>query len=183
MRRLAQLLCLALLFTGVLATTAAAQVNPVAGGVAAGGDIGILFPDEAFEKTVTFDGFGEYYVKPNVSLRFLLGYASPGFENFTEDHFRQFKMLFNGVYYFKYKSWLPFVTGGAGVYFLRELFDAAPDPDSETRGGINFGFGTEYAVGTGASVKGEMRWDVVSHPTGFSDATNMSLTFGYKRYF
>jgi hypothetical protein len=92
-------------------------------------------------------------------------------------------MLFNGVYYLKYRSWLPFVTGGAGVYFLRELFDAAPDPDSETRGGINLGFGTEYAVGTGANVRGEMRWDVVSHPTGFSDATNMSLTFGYKRYF
>jgi len=75
------------------------------------------------------------------------------------------------------------VTGGAGAYFLRELFDAAPDPDSETRGGINFGFGTEYAVGTGATVKGEFRWDIVSHPTGFSDATGMSLTFGYKRYF
>ena len=63
------------------------------------------------------------------------------------------------------------------------LFDDAPDPDSEVRGGLNFGVGTEYSLGGGGSVKGELRWDIVSHPTGFPDATGVSLTFGYKRFF
>ena len=112
----------------------------------------------------------------------LFGWANPGFENFTEDHFRQVKLLFNGVYYFEYNNFLPYVTAGAGAYFVRQTFENAPDPDSETRGGLNFGVGTEYVLGEGASVKGELRWDIVSQPTGFPDATGVSLTFGYKRY-
>jgi hypothetical protein len=182
MRRSVQLICLAVLLTGFLATSAAAQ-TPEPGAIAAGGDIGVLFPDEAFEKTITIDAFGEYYATPNLSIRAMFGWASPGFENFTEDHFRQVKLLFNGVYYFQYNNWLPYVTAGAGAYFVRELFENAPDPDSETRGGVNFGVGTEYSVGEGATVKGELRWDIVSHPAGFSDATGVALTFGYKRYF
>ena len=65
----------------------------------------------------------------------------------------------------------------------RELLDGAPDPDSDTRGGLNFGGGLEYFVGERASVKGEARWDIVSQPAGFPDATGFTLTFGYKRYF
>jgi len=34
-----------------------------------------------------------------------------------------------------------------------------------------------------SAIKVELRWDVVSQPTGFPDATSASLTFGYKRYF
>jgi opacity protein-like surface antigen len=183
MRRLVQLICLAVLFTGLFATSAAAQVNTQTGTIAAGGDIGVFFPDEAFEKTLTLDAFGEYYAAPNFSVRAMFGWASPGFENFTEDHFRQVRLLFNGVYYFQQNNFLPYVTAGAGAYFVRQLFEGAPDPDSETRGGINFGVGTEYVLGEGASVKGELRWDIVSQPTGFPDATGVSLTFGYKRYF
>jgi hypothetical protein len=177
-----RIVCLAVLLTGSLATSALAQTNPEPGAIAVGGDIGVLFPDEAFEKTITIDAFGEYYATPNLSVRALFGWASPGFENFTEDHFRQVKLLFNGIYYFQRDNWAPFVTAGAGAYFLRQLFDAAPDPDSETRGGLNFGVGTEYSLGDGAAVKGELRWDIVSRPTGFPDATGVSLTFGYKRY-
>ena len=51
------------------------------------------------------------------------------------------------------------------------------------RGGLNLGFGTEYLLGGGGAVKAELRWDIVSQPTGFPDATGFSLTFGYKRYF
>lgn len=183
MRRLAHLLCTAVLVSGVLATTASAQTSVEPGAIAAGADIGVFFPDEAFEKAITIDAFGEYYATPNLSVRALFGWANPGFENFTEDHFRQVKLLFNGVYYFRHDNWLPYVTAGAGAYFLRATFEDAPDPDSETRGGLNFGVGTEYSLGGGASVKGELRWDVVSQPTGFPDATGVSLTFGYKRYF
>ena len=183
MRRSAQFICLAVLLTGFLATSAAAQTNVEPGAIAVGGDIGVFFPDEAFEKTITFDAFGEYYATPSLSVRAMFGYASPGFENFTEDHFRQVRLLFNGVYYFEYNNFLPYVTAGAGAYFVRQLFENAPDPDSETRGGLNFGVGTEYSLGGGASVKGELRWDIVSQPTGFPDATGFSITVGYKRYF
>jgi hypothetical protein len=182
MRRSVQLICLAVLLTGFLASSANAQ-SPQAGTIAAGGDLGVLFPDEAFEKTFTFDGFGEYYVAPNISVRGLLGWASPGFENFTEDKFRQLKVLFNGVYYWERNKLRPYATAGAGFYFLRQLFENAADPDSEVRGGLNLGGGTEYLLGGGNSVKVEIRWDIVSQPTGFPDATGFSLTFGYKRYF
>jgi hypothetical protein len=155
------------------------------GQVAAGGDVGIFFPDEAFEKAVTLDAFGEYYVAPNVSLRVLLGWASPGFENMTEDHFRQVRVLFNGVYSWSGTQWHPYVTVGAGAYFLRQVFDNAPDPDSEVRGGINFGGGLEYYLDKAnkSAFKGELRYDLVSHPTGFPDATGFTVSFGYKRFF
>ena len=182
MRRFAQLNCLAVLFTGLLVTSAAAQ-STKAGSIAAGGDLGVFFPDEAFEKTFTIDGFGEYYLTPSISLRGLFAWANPGFENFTEDHFRQARLQFNGVYYWQHDKWLPYATGGAGFYFVRETFSNAPDPDSEVRGGLNFGVGTEYLLGGGGAVKGELRWDIVSQPTGFPDATGVTLTIGYKRYF
>jgi len=135
---------------------AAAQApaqTPDTGLIGVGGDIGVLFPDEAFENTFTLDGYGEWYLTPRISLRAMLGYASPGFENRTEDTFRQTKLMFNGVY-----NW-------------------------ETRGGLNFGGGTEYFTGAMSSVKIEGRWDIVSEPTGFPDATGFSVTVGYKRYF
>ena len=182
MRRSAHLICLAVLLVGFLTSSALAQ-SPDKGSAAAGGDLGVFFPDEAFEKTFTIDGFGEYYLAPNISLRGLFAWANPGFENFTEDKFRQVKLLFNGVYYWEHDKWLPYATGGAGFYFLRQLFENAADPDSEVRGGLNFGVGTEYLLGGGGAVKGELRWDIVSQPTGFPDATGFALTFGYKRHF
>ena len=57
------------------------------------------------------------------------------------------------------------------------------DPDSETRGGLNFGGGAEFFVAEQGSIKGEARFDLVSQPTGFPDATGFTLTIGYKRYF
>jgi len=181
MRRSTHLICLTALLSGVLAAPAAAQ-TPIAGGIAAGADFGVLFPDTVFEKTFTLDAFGEYYVTPRISVRGLLGWASPGFENFTEDHFRQVKLLFNGVYNWKRDKWIPYVTAGAGAYFVRTLVAGATDPDSESRGGLNFGGGAEYSLGM-ATVKGELRWDLVSHPPGLPDASGLTITLGYKRYF
>jgi hypothetical protein len=161
----------------------AAAQTPDTGLLGVGGDLGVFFPDEAFEKTITLDGYAEFYFTPRASLRGMFSWASPGFENRTEDHFRQVRLLFNGVYNWEMGVWHPFVTGGAGFYFVRELIDGANDPDSETRGGLNFGGGTEYFVGDRASFKGEVRWDIVSHPSDFPDATGFTITIGYKRYF
>ncbi len=64
-----------------------------------------------------------------------------------------------------------------------QLFDDDDDPEGETRGGINFGGGVEYFTGNRTSIKGELRWDIVSDPPGLPDATGFSLTIGYKTYF
>jgi hypothetical protein len=166
----------------LLALPAAAQ-TPDTGLIGVGVDVGATFPDDAFEKTFTVDGFGEYYLTPRISVRGMFSWANPGFENRTEDHYRQAKLLFNGVYNWDMGDWHPFATFGAGAYFVRELFANRNDPDGEVRGGLNFGGGAEYFIGDRASVKGEVRWDIVSHPSGFADATGFSLTLGYKRYF
>jgi len=181
MRRSYRLCSLIALFT-VLSHSAQAQ-TPDTGLIGAGGDIGVLFPAEAFEKTLTLDGFGEYYVTPRISIRGMIVWAKPGFENRTEDSFRQTKLLFNGVYNWEYGEWHPFATAGAGAYFVRQLLDGRDDPDSETRGGLSFGGGIEYFTSSMAAIKGEARWDLVSHPPGLPDASGFSLTIGYKRYF
>jgi hypothetical protein len=112
----------------------------------------------------------------NVQLR------QPWFRE-PEDHFRQSRWQFNGVYNWERGALHPFATAGAGIYWVRELLDGANDPDSDTRGGLNFGGGIEYFTGEKGAVKGEARWDIVSRPEGFPDATGFTITFGYKAYF
>jgi hypothetical protein len=173
----------AIVLLSVLFVSPVAAQTPDTGLIGAGGDIGVFFADEALENALTLDVFGEYYVTPRISVRALLGWTKPGFENLTEAKFRQTKLLFNGVYNWEFVEWHPFVTVGAGAYFVRALLEDLPDPDGETRGGINFGGGVEYFLNTMSSVKGEGRWDIVSHPSGFPDASGFTLTIGYKRYF
>lgn len=182
MRLSTRLFATALVASFLLISPAQAQ-TPDTGLIGAGGDIGVFFPDEALEKTLTLDGFAEYYVTPRISVRGMLAWASPGVENRTEDKFRQTRLLFNGVYNWEFIEWHPFVTAGAGVYFVRQLLDGLDDPDSETRGGINFGGGAEYFTGSMSSIKGEARWDLVSHPPGLPDASGFTITIGYKVYF
>jgi hypothetical protein len=180
--RLIRLCCFVLFLSSVPALPAGAQ-TPDKGLIGAGADLGVFVPDEMFEKTLTIDGFAEYYVTPRISVRGLLAWASPGVENRTEDHFRQVKLLFGGVYNWEFTEWHPFVTAGAGAYFVRQKLDNRNDPDGETRGGINLGGGIEYFRSSTMSIKGEARWDVVSHPPGLPDASGFTLTIGLKRYF
>jgi hypothetical protein len=164
------------------ATTASAQ-TPVGGTVALGADVGALIPDSAFEKTLAIDGFAEFYVTPRASGRVLLEWANPGFKNDTQSHFREVNLLFNGVYNWNMGTVHPFVTGGAGVYFIRSKPAIGPDPDGETRGGINFGGGAEFFTNSLTIIKSEARFSVVSHPTNLPDATGFTVTVGLKRYF
>ena len=182
MTRHFQLICmLALLAGNVL--PASAQ-TPDSGMLALGADLGAYFPDEAFENAFTVDAFGELYITPRISGRAMLAWTSPGGVNErAEDHFRQYKLLFNGVYNWELGVWHPFATAGAGVYFVRLLLDDRPDPEGETRGGLNLGGGIEYFTTSMTTIKAEIRWDVVSDPPGLPDATGLSLTFGVKRYF
>jgi hypothetical protein len=172
-----------LLAVPLLLPQRAAAQTPDTGMTAAGADVGVFFPDDAFESTLTLDAFGEYYLGPRVSLRGLFGWANPGVQERTEDHFRQVKLLFNAVYNWELGNFHPFATAGAGAYFVRLKREGDPDPPGETRGGLNFGGGGEYFIGDRTTVKGELRLDVVSHPTDLPDATGWSVTFGVKQYF
>jgi hypothetical protein len=182
MHRLTRLLCITAVLSCTNVLPARAQ-TPDTGLIGIGADIGVLFPDEAFENALTIDGYGEWYLTPRISLRGMLAWASPGFNGRTEDHFRQVKLLFNGVYNWEFGKWHPFATAGAGAYFVRQTFDDDDDPEGETRGGINFGGGVEYFTGSRSSIRGELRWDVVSDPPGLPDASGATLTIGYKTYF
>lgn len=160
------------------------RVNtPDKGVIGYGVDVGVLFPDDAFENTLTIDGFGEYYVTPRISVRAMLAFANPGLSGRTEDHFRQWKLLFSGDYNWEMGRWRPFATFGAGIHWVRLHLDDTNDPDGETRGGLNLGGGIEFILNNESAIKTELRWDVVSHPFPLPDATATALTFGYKRYF
>ena len=148
-----------------------------------GFDGGVLFPDAQFESTFTLDGFGEFYLTPRISVRGMLAWSSPGVDGFTEDHFRQVKLLFGGNYNWIYKKWRPFGGGGAGAHFVRLKLDSQQDPEGESRGGIYFGGGTDYILNDESAIKVEFRWDFVSDPPGLPDASGQTLTIGYKRFF
>ena len=169
--------------TDVLAQTPTPVSTPDKGVIAYGADVGVLFPDEQFESTLTFDAFGEYYVHPRVSVRGMFAWANPGVSNQTEDHYRQVKLLFGAAYNWRYKSLRPFAGGGAGAHFVRLKREDLTDPDGESRGGIYFGGGSDIVLTKESAIKVEIRWDVISSPPGLPDASSASLTFGYKRYF
>ena len=110
----------ALLFCFSLATPIFAQTarvrTPDKGVIGYGVEGGVLFPDEAFENTLTYGGFGEYYVSPRIGIRGLLMFASPGVSGANEDHFRQTKLLFSGVYNWEKGSWRPFAQAGVAQW-------------------------------------------------------------------
>jgi opacity protein-like surface antigen len=185
-RRVRRVRTVALAFALFLAgttTPALAQTTPDAETIGYGVDVGVLFPDATFDKTFALDAHGEYYLSPKLAIRGLVGFANPGVRRVGDDRFRQVKLLVSGVYNWTYNDWRPFVAAGAGAYFVRVLRDRLPDLDGETRGGLNLGAGTEFVLSENHALKGEARWDIVSHPTNLADATGLTLTVGYKRYF
>lgn len=157
--------------------------TPNTGMTAAGVDAGVMIPHGALESTPTLDGFGEYYLTPRVSIRGLLGYAAPGFQDHNQDYFRQVRLAFNAVYNWEGGVWHPYATAGAGAYFVRQILFGRSSPDGEVRGGINLGGGVEYFLNRMNTIKGEARWDIVSHPPDLPDATGFTLTIGVKHYF
>jgi hypothetical protein len=177
------LLCVVALAAASPARAQAPRATPDRHLVGYGFDVGVLFPDESFENTLTVDGYGEFYLTPRVSVRGMLAWASPGVDGRTEDKYRQVKLLFGGNYNWAYKAWRPFAGGGAGAYFVRLKLDGREDPEGESRGGIYFGGGTDYIIDDESAIKVEFRWDVISDPPGLPDASGPSLTFGYKRFF
>ena len=112
----------------------------------------------------------------------MLAFANPGLSGRTEDHsgseaaLRRCLQLGEG-------TWRPFAQFGAGFYFVRLHLDEDDDPPGETRGGLNFGGGVEFIMNNESAIKTELAVGHREPPVPLPDATGVSLTFGYKRYF
>jgi hypothetical protein len=188
--------CAVVVFLGILATVRPcaaqeAERNPSPGTVAAGADLGFFVPREGFDVAVAIAGFGEYYVTPRLSVRGLIGWARPGYDlsgltcvdvpepGCDGAALRQIRGDLSGVYNWEGGIWHPFVLAGVGGAFLRDtLFDR-----SGTRFSVHLGGGIEYFARPDVTVKGELTYHAVRHPTFDPDPSGLILTVGLKRYF
>lgn len=165
-------------------TTADAQARvPAEGTVAVGADAGFFFPDSDFETSPTVAGFGEVYLTPRVSFRGTLGWADPDFDRPGNASLRQVRLIGNILYNWEGGKWHPFVTFGAGAYFLKRHRDEREDGPSRTEAGFNAGGGIEYFTARTISIKGEAAYHAVAHDQDEPDASGLALTIGLKAYF
>jgi hypothetical protein len=156
--------------------------TPDKGVIGYGADAGVLFPDEEFENTFTSTGSASTTSPARERPRAVrvcepraVGHQRRSLPAGEAPLLRRLQLG---------KRILAPVRAIRRRLLLRRLrLDATTDPPGETRGGLNFGGGTEYLLSNEAAIKVELRWDVVSHPFDLPDATGTTLTFGYKRYF
>ncbi len=183
MRRLCLLFVCTATALLVAAAPAFAQRVPSGRSLAAGADLGLFLGGNDVDTSITLDGFGEVFVTPRVSIRGLVGWTSPGISGADDTHLRQNRLLFNAVYNWERNEWHPFVTGGAGLYFVTRTREGRPDDEGDTRGGINLGGGVEYFTNDMLSWKGEAAWHWIGHPDGTINPSGLAVTGGVKLYF
>ena len=152
--------------------------------MAVGIDAGVLFPGDQLEPGPVVAGLWEYYFSPRAGVRTTFGWANPSFENREdEDTQRQFKLALDLLYNWEYGKMHPFVSGGAGVWFLQEKDNGENFGDSENKPGLTVGAGIDYFVTRTATVKFEGRYDWVAVDDGRPDPSGISLTVGVKKFF
>ncbi|MEX2273211.1 MAG: outer membrane beta-barrel protein [Vicinamibacterales bacterium] len=151
--------------------------------MAVGVDAGILFPGDQLEPGPIVNGLWEYYLTPRVGVRTTLGWANPAFERNEEDSQRQIKLALDLLYNWEYGKVHPFVSGGAGVWFLQPKENGENFGESENKSGLTFGAGIDYFVTRTAALKFEGRYDWVAVDDGRPDPSGISLTAGVKKFF
>jgi hypothetical protein len=181
MQRFAALTLAALL--GAAAPAAAQSRVPDSQMMALGADVGILFPGEQLEPGPVVSALWEYYLTPRTGIRTTLGWANPAFERNEEDSQRQIKLALDLLYNWEYGKVHPFVSGGAGVWFLQEKDNGNNFGESEHKGGLTFGAGLDYFVARTAALKFEGRYDWVAVDDGRPNPSGISLTVGVKKFF
>jgi outer membrane protein with beta-barrel domain len=168
----------------LMPSSAAAQGRvPAKDSGAVGGEIGVFFPaQDGLGSGLTLEGSYEYYLTPRTSMRIGLGWAEPNFDFEDEDSLRYIRVPFDVVYNWEGGAVHPFAGGGLGIYFLQLKDNGVSLGDSETKvGGTIFG-GVEYFTSDTFSVKGELRYHLVSDVAGLNP-DGVSLTIGVKKYF
>lgn len=159
---------------------ATAQPVPDDGQVAVGAEFGAFVPDDEFDGTWLIGGLVEYYVTRRVGIRTSLTYTNPEFERGTDDHLRQVRLGFDGIYNWERGKWHPFAGAGLGIHFLR-LTENDNELDSDTEVGFNLLGGVEYFLTREATLKGEVRYQFVGDWNGI-EPSGLVATIGIKWY-
>lgn len=175
--------CILAMCVSALPATAWAQRTPSAESGAIGGDFGVFLPaEDQLSPGLALEGFYEYYLTARTSVRTGLGWANPNFDREDEDSLRHFRVALDVAYNWEGGTVHPFVGAGVGVYFLQLKDNGESFGDSESKfGGTVFG-GVEYFTSNTLSVKGEIRYHLVSD-VGSLNPDGATISIGLKKYF
>jgi Outer membrane protein beta-barrel domain len=156
---------------------------PHEGSAAIGGDIGVFLPSEdALESGLSLEGFYEYYLTPRASVRVGLGWANPDFDRDPDAYLRYVRVPLDVVYNWEGGKVHPFVGAGLGIYFLQFRNNGEDFGDQENKLGATLFGGAEFFTSRTVSVKGELRYHIVSDINSFSP-NGAAVSIGLKKYF
>jgi opacity protein-like surface antigen len=157
--------------------------TPHEGSAAVGGDIGVFLPSEdVLDSGLALEGFYEYYLTPRTSIRIGLGWANPDFDGDSDAHLRYVRVPLDVVYNWEGGKVHPFVGAGLGIYFLQFRNNGHDVGDSETKLGATLLGGVELFTSRTVSVKGELRYHIVSDIDTFNP-DGAAVSIGLKKYF
>jgi hypothetical protein len=133
---------------------------------------------------LTLEGFFEYYLTPRTSIRTGLGYSNPEFDREDEDSLRYIRIPLDVVYNREGGKVHPFVGAGIGAYFLQFKDNGRNVGDSEDKLGATLLGGIEYFTSRTVSIKGELRYHIVSDIlNGSLNPDGAAITIGLKKSF
>jgi hypothetical protein len=181
--RLLRMVAIAATLCALSPSAGAAQGRvPAAGSMAAGGEVGIFVPDDAFEPSPIVGGFFEYYPSARLSLRPSVMFLDPGFDREPDDSLRQTRIGFDVIYNWEQGRWHPFVGGGVGAHLLRLKDNGRTIGDGSNELGVDGLGGVEYFVNRRNALKFEGRVQFVDDVFGV-DPSGFAATVGFKHYF
>ena len=138
--------------------------------------------EDALGSGLALEGFYEYYLRPRTSIRVGLGYFNPNFDGDPDAHVRTVRVPLDVVYNWEGGKVHPFVGAGLGIYFLQIRNNGQDFGDSETKLGATLLGGIEYFTSRTVSVKGELRYHIVSD-IGTLNPDGATVSIGLKKYF
>jgi hypothetical protein len=159
---------------------------PSTDSAAVGVDIGVFMPSsDQLERSLSLDGFYEYYFAPRTSVRLGLGWTSPEFEVEPDTSVRHIRVGGDLIYNWEGGAIHPFVGAGLGIYILQAREDGNDVGDSDANlGGVLLG-GVEFFTGRATAVKAEASYHLISNREGFGpqNPDGFKLSVGLKMYF
>jgi hypothetical protein len=179
----AQLFALGVAAILCLPAEAAAQRMPHTGANGVGAEVGVFAPrQDGMSSGPEITGFFEHYLTARDSLRLVAGWANPYVSDSTDHSTREVRIGGELVHNWEGGAIHPFVGAGLGAYFLQARVAGADVGNGATKlGGTMLG-GAEFFASKTFSVKGEVRYNIVSNWNGY-DPSGLALTIGVKSYF
>jgi hypothetical protein len=180
----AQLFTLGIAVVLCLPSTAMAQRRmPHTDANAVGAELGVFMPQQdGMGSGPEIVGFFEHYLTARDSLRLNLGWADPKAENAINRSTREVRFGGELVHNWEGGAIHPFVGAGLGAYFLQSRVAGTDVGDGATKPGGTILGGAEFFTSKTFSVKGELRYNIVSKWNGY-DPSGLALTIGLKSYF